>query len=186
MGRGWSLSFSRDVGGCPLQLELVLGRPAEGPRRSEEAGPSWGHLHSNAPPNECPVLSRGLLSLPLGAERSSQRPPGWSVFPSPEVLNLCGCFHQLWLLVERARWPASPPGFELASCLPRPESLQDADRLPSVLLLRLIHLFGAVLAGGKVGWEEPVGQGVAVLGSLCWVNPLPISAHTCRRTGRRL
>lgn len=34
-----------------------------------------------------------------------------------------------------------------------PESLQDADHLPTVLLLRLIHLFGAVLAGGKVGWE---------------------------------
>lgn len=68
---------------------------------------------------------------------------------------------------------------------PRPESLQDAGRLPSVLLLRLIHLFGAVLAGGKVGWEEPVGQGVAVLGSLCWVNShspsLPTPAGEARQ-----
>lgn len=84
-------------------------------------------------------------------------------------------------------WTHSPASLLTLSCpLPHPESLQDADRLPSVVLLRLIHLFGAVLAGGKVGWKEPVGQGVAVSGSLCWVNPLPISAHTCRRTGRRL
>lgn len=47
--------------------------------------------------------------------------------------------------------------------------------MPPVLLLRLIHLFGAVLAGGKVGLEEPGGPRVAVSGSLCWVSPLPIA-----------
>lgn len=47
-----------------------------------------------------------------------------------------------------------------------PESLQEADRLPPTLLLRLIHLFGAVLAGGKVGWVvscEPRGWPLSTL-----------------------
>ncbi|ELK10176.1 Neurobeachin-like protein 2 [Pteropus alecto] len=39
------------------------------------------------------------------------------------------------------------------------ESLQDADRLPPVLLLRLIHLFGAVLAGGKENGQTAVSTG---------------------------
>uniref|UniRef100_A0A4X1T8Z4 Neurobeachin-like protein 2 n=1 Tax=Sus scrofa TaxID=9823 RepID=A0A4X1T8Z4_PIG len=39
------------------------------------------------------------------------------------------------------------------------ESLQDADRLPPVLLLRLIHLFGAVLAGGKENGQKAVSAG---------------------------
>nr|XP_019839696.1 PREDICTED: neurobeachin-like protein 2 [Bos indicus] len=39
------------------------------------------------------------------------------------------------------------------------ESLRDADRLPSVLLLRLIHLFGAVLAGGKENGQKAVSAG---------------------------
>ncbi|OWK02816.1 hypothetical protein Celaphus_00010604 [Cervus elaphus hippelaphus] len=39
------------------------------------------------------------------------------------------------------------------------ESLQDADRLPSVVLLRLIHLFGAVLAGGKENGQKAVSAG---------------------------
>nr|XP_031542527.1 neurobeachin-like protein 2 isoform X6 [Vicugna pacos] len=39
------------------------------------------------------------------------------------------------------------------------ESLQDADRLPSTLLLRLIHLFGAVLAGGKENGQKAVSAG---------------------------
>ncbi|XP_058412923.1 neurobeachin-like protein 2 isoform X2 [Diceros bicornis minor] len=36
------------------------------------------------------------------------------------------------------------------------ESLRDADRLPPKLLLRLIHLFGAVLAGGKENGQMAV------------------------------
>lgn len=40
-----------------------------------------------------------------------------------------------------------------------------------MLLLRLVHLFGAVLAGGKVSQEEPVDQRVAISGSLL-VEPL--------------
>nr|XP_031326049.1 neurobeachin-like protein 2 isoform X10 [Camelus dromedarius] len=39
------------------------------------------------------------------------------------------------------------------------ESLQDADHLPSTLLLRLIHLFGAVLAGGKENGQKAVSAG---------------------------
>ncbi|XP_074168570.1 neurobeachin-like protein 2 isoform X1 [Rhinolophus sinicus] len=39
------------------------------------------------------------------------------------------------------------------------ESLQDADRLPPTLLLRLIHLFGAVLAGGKENGQTAVSAG---------------------------
>ncbi|XP_023476311.2 neurobeachin-like protein 2 isoform X2 [Equus caballus] len=39
------------------------------------------------------------------------------------------------------------------------ESLQDADRLPPKLLLRLIHLFGAVLAGGKENGQMAVSAG---------------------------
>nr|XP_044992261.1 LOW QUALITY PROTEIN: neurobeachin-like protein 2 [Jaculus jaculus] len=39
------------------------------------------------------------------------------------------------------------------------ESLQDADRLPAVLLLRLVHLFGAVLAGGKENGQMAVSAG---------------------------
>ncbi|KAM7336917.1 hypothetical protein ACRRTK_003036 [Alexandromys fortis] len=39
------------------------------------------------------------------------------------------------------------------------ESLQDADRLPPTLLLRLIHLFGAVLAGGKENGQVAVSAG---------------------------
>ncbi|XP_047388286.1 neurobeachin-like protein 2 isoform X4 [Sciurus carolinensis] len=39
------------------------------------------------------------------------------------------------------------------------ESLQDADRLPPMLLLRLIHLFGAVLAGGKENGQMAVSAG---------------------------
>ncbi|XP_060018110.1 neurobeachin-like protein 2 isoform X5 [Lagenorhynchus albirostris] len=39
------------------------------------------------------------------------------------------------------------------------ESLQDADHLPPVLLLRLIHLFGAVLAGGKENGQKAVSAG---------------------------
>nr|XP_020023925.1 neurobeachin-like protein 2 isoform X4 [Castor canadensis] len=39
------------------------------------------------------------------------------------------------------------------------ESLQDADHLPTVLLLRLIHLFGAVLAGGKENGQMAVSAG---------------------------
>ncbi|XP_054549725.1 neurobeachin-like protein 2 isoform X3 [Talpa occidentalis] len=39
------------------------------------------------------------------------------------------------------------------------ESLQDADRLPPVLLLRLIHLFGAILAGGKENGQMAVSTG---------------------------
>ncbi|CAO2633435.1 Neurobeachin-like protein 2, partial [Lemmus lemmus] len=39
------------------------------------------------------------------------------------------------------------------------ESLQDADRLPPTLLLRLIHLFGAVLAGGKENGQMAVSAG---------------------------
>lgn len=46
--------------------------------------------------------------------------------------------------------------------------------MPPTLLLRLIHLFGAVLAGGKVGWEEPTGRGWPSQG-LCWVGPSPIA-----------
>ncbi|KAM8758503.1 neurobeachin-like protein 2 [Rhynchonycteris naso] len=36
------------------------------------------------------------------------------------------------------------------------ESLQDANRLPPTLLLRLVHLFGAVLAGGKENGQVAV------------------------------
>ncbi|XP_017521315.2 neurobeachin-like protein 2 isoform X8 [Manis javanica] len=39
------------------------------------------------------------------------------------------------------------------------ESLQDANRLPPKLLLRLIHLFGAVLAGGKENGQMAVSPG---------------------------
>ncbi|KAM5234242.1 neurobeachin-like protein 2 isoform 3-T3 [Hipposideros larvatus] len=39
------------------------------------------------------------------------------------------------------------------------ESLQDADHLPPMLLLRLIHLFGAVLAGGKENGQTAVSAG---------------------------
>ncbi|XP_027788340.2 neurobeachin-like protein 2 isoform X2 [Marmota flaviventris] len=39
------------------------------------------------------------------------------------------------------------------------ESLQDADHLPPKLLLRLIHLFGAVLAGGKENGQMAVSAG---------------------------
>ncbi|XP_006893098.1 PREDICTED: LOW QUALITY PROTEIN: neurobeachin-like protein 2 [Elephantulus edwardii] len=39
------------------------------------------------------------------------------------------------------------------------ESLQDADRLPPTLLLRLVHLFGAVLAGGKENGQMAVSAG---------------------------
>ncbi|XP_021574806.1 neurobeachin-like protein 2 [Carlito syrichta] len=39
------------------------------------------------------------------------------------------------------------------------ESLQDADRLPPMLLLRLIHLFGAVLAGGKENGQMALSDG---------------------------
>uniref|UniRef100_G3UHI2 Neurobeachin like 2 n=1 Tax=Loxodonta africana TaxID=9785 RepID=G3UHI2_LOXAF len=45
----------------------------------------------------------------------------------------------------------------LRACLalpsPDPESLQDADRLPPILLLRLVHLFGT--AGGEQTWVRP-------------------------------
>nr|XP_055198957.1 neurobeachin-like protein 2 isoform X3 [Nyctereutes procyonoides] len=39
------------------------------------------------------------------------------------------------------------------------ESLQDADGLPPMLLLRLVHLFGAVLAGGKENGQMAVSAG---------------------------
>ncbi|XP_017652967.2 neurobeachin-like protein 2 isoform X2 [Nannospalax galili] len=39
------------------------------------------------------------------------------------------------------------------------ESLQDADHLPAMLLLRLIHLFGAVLTGGKENGQMAVSAG---------------------------
>ncbi|CAH6777630.1 neurobeachin-like protein 2 isoform X2 [Phodopus roborovskii] len=39
------------------------------------------------------------------------------------------------------------------------ESLQDADRLPPTLLWRLVHLFGAVLAGGKENGQLAVSAG---------------------------
>ncbi|XP_021027034.1 neurobeachin-like protein 2 isoform X1 [Mus caroli] len=39
------------------------------------------------------------------------------------------------------------------------ENLQDAERLPTTLLLRLIHLFGAVLAGGKANGQMAVSAG---------------------------
>ncbi|XP_062970054.1 neurobeachin-like protein 2 isoform X1 [Cynocephalus volans] len=39
------------------------------------------------------------------------------------------------------------------------ETLQDADHLPPMLLLRLIHLFGAVLAGGKENGQMAVSAG---------------------------
>ncbi|XP_049717632.1 neurobeachin-like protein 2 isoform X1 [Elephas maximus indicus] len=39
------------------------------------------------------------------------------------------------------------------------ESLQDADRLPPILLLRLVHLFGAVLAGGEENGQMAVSTG---------------------------
>ncbi|XP_053456436.1 neurobeachin-like protein 2 isoform X1 [Nycticebus coucang] len=39
------------------------------------------------------------------------------------------------------------------------ESLQDADHLPPMLLLHLIHLFGAVLAGGKKNGQMAVSSG---------------------------
>ncbi|KAM6169581.1 LOW QUALITY PROTEIN: neurobeachin-like protein 2 [Rhynchocyon petersi] len=39
------------------------------------------------------------------------------------------------------------------------ESLQDADHLPPALLLSLVHLFGAVLAGGKENGQKAVSTG---------------------------
>ncbi|XP_076985630.1 neurobeachin-like protein 2 [Tamandua tetradactyla] len=39
------------------------------------------------------------------------------------------------------------------------DSLQEADRLPPMLLLRLIHLFGAVLVGGKENGQMAVSAG---------------------------
>lgn len=39
------------------------------------------------------------------------------------------------------------------------ENLQDAERLPPTLLLRLIHLFGAILAGGKANGQMAVSAG---------------------------
>ncbi|XP_060060817.1 neurobeachin-like protein 2 isoform X4 [Erinaceus europaeus] len=45
------------------------------------------------------------------------------------------------------------------------ESLQDAERLPPAVLLRLIHVFGAVLAGGKENGQRAVSAG-AVQGLL--------------------
>lgn len=33
---------------------------------------------------------------------------------------------------------------------PYPESLQDSENIPELLILRLVHLQGAVISGGKV------------------------------------
>ena len=79
-------------------------RPEDGshsclPLGTPDPGPPLGAVRAQTPGVGDPI------SLPLGAERSSQRPPGWSVFPRPEVLNLCGCFQWLWLLQKEPGGP---------------------------------------------------------------------------------
>lgn len=72
----------------------------------------------------------------------------------------------------------SPTNVVTLFCSTRyPESLQDADRLPPMLLLRLIHLFGAVLAGGKVCWLVSCGPRGGPLGTLLLGEPTAIFPH---------
>ncbi|XP_020924322.1 neurobeachin-like protein 2 isoform X4 [Sus scrofa] len=82
--------------------------------------------------------------------------PSWSHTPreaAPCSQDISG---HLFSLGTFCSWVPSLIGGRLARTS---ESLQDADRLPPVLLLRLIHLFGAVLAGGKENGQKAVSAG---------------------------
>nr|XP_012626524.1 neurobeachin-like protein 2 isoform X1 [Microcebus murinus] len=60
---------------------------------------------------------------------------------------------------EKSKYKFAPAAFPSEFSTFFQESLQDADHLPPVLLLRLIHLFGAVLAGGKENGQMAVSDG---------------------------
>ncbi|KAL2803918.1 neurobeachin-like protein 2 isoform 2 [Daubentonia madagascariensis] len=60
---------------------------------------------------------------------------------------------------EKIKYKFPPAAFPCEFSAFFRESLQDADHLPPMLLLRLIHLYGAVLAGGKENGQMAVSNG---------------------------
>ncbi|XP_006065277.3 neurobeachin-like protein 2 isoform X3 [Bubalus bubalis] len=144
-----------------LKLFVVLCRNPE----NVEAG--WGR-----------VLAPRVLALltQLVAELKGPPPPQEDRGPQLEnvalhALLLCeGLFdpYQTWRrqhrgevisAKEKSKYKFPPAALPSEFSAFFRESLQDADRLPSVLLLRLIHLFGAVLAGGKENGQKAVSAG---------------------------
>nr|KAF6420831.1 neurobeachin like 2 [Molossus molossus] len=145
-----------------LKLFIVLCRNLE----NVEAG--WGRV---LVPHVLALLTRLVAKLkgPPALQGEGQGPKLEDA--ALHALLLCeGLFdpYQIWRrqhsgevisAKEKSKYkfpPAALPG-EFSAFFG--ESLQDADRLPSTLLLRLIHLFGAVLAGGKENGQVAVSTG---------------------------
>nr|XP_014684299.2 neurobeachin-like protein 2 isoform X3 [Equus asinus] len=144
-----------------LKLFIILCRNLE----NVEAG--WG-----------PVLVPRVLALLTGLAAELKGPPSPQEGRGPQLENvalhallLCeGLFdpYQTWRRQhsgevisskEKSKYKFPPATLPCEFSDFFRESLQDADRLPPKLLLRLIHLFGAVLAGGKENGQMAVSAG---------------------------
>ncbi|XP_054585901.1 neurobeachin-like protein 2 isoform X1 [Eptesicus fuscus] len=149
-----------------LKLFVILGRNLE----SAEAG--WGQVLA---PRVLALLTRLVAKL-KGRSPPPEGPSGRG--PEPELeevalhaLLLCeGLFdpYQTWRRRHRGevvgakekskrKFPPAALPAEFGAFFA--ESLQEAERLPPALLLRLIHLFGAVLAGGKENGQLALSAG---------------------------
>ncbi|XP_070247222.1 neurobeachin-like protein 2 [Myotis yumanensis] len=145
-----------------LKLFIILCRNLE----NVEAG--WGQL---LVPRVLALLTRLVAKL----KGRSPLPEG----PGPELeevvalhaLLLCeGLFdpYQTWRrqhhgevisAKEKSKYKFPPAALPAEFGAFFAESLQEAERLPPTLLLRLIHLFGAVLAGGKENGQLALSAG---------------------------